>query len=64
MNELFENGLLTDSSYACVLAEAASSGIKSDNRTGTPTIGTCYVNSQYPLWGCLLYTSPSPRDCS
>ncbi len=38
MNELFENGLLTDSSYACVLAEAASSGIKSDNRTGTPLL--------------------------
>ncbi|HHL1967607.1 TPA: thymidylate synthase, partial [Klebsiella pneumoniae] len=54
MNELFENGLLTDSSYACVLAEAASSGIKSDNRTGTPTIGTCYVNSQYPLWGAAV----------
>ncbi|HBL6736687.1 TPA: thymidylate synthase [Klebsiella oxytoca] len=54
MNELFENGLLTDSSYACVLAEAASSNIKSDNRTGTPTIGTCYVNSQYPLWGAAV----------
>ncbi|WP_167878309.1 thymidylate synthase, partial [Klebsiella pneumoniae] len=54
MNELFENGILTDSSYGCVLAEAASSGIKSDNRTGTPTIGTCYVNSQYPLWGAAV----------
>ncbi|MTF12938.1 thymidylate synthase [Raoultella ornithinolytica] len=54
MNESFDNGLLTDAAYGCVLAEAVSTGIKSDNRTGVPTVGTCYVNSQYPLWGAAV----------
>ncbi|HHT4259176.1 TPA: thymidylate synthase [Klebsiella variicola] len=50
MNENILNGLLTDSAYTCVLSEASESGIKSDNRTGTSTFGTCYVSSEYPLW--------------
>ena len=51
MTEQLINGILTDSVYGSLLSETISTGIKSDNRTGVPTIGTCYANTQYPLWG-------------
>lgn len=47
----FNNGELTDIAYSEVINEVVNSGYSSADRTGTGTTGTCFVKSEYPLYG-------------
>lgn len=43
------NADMTDFAYAKVISEVLNHGMESTNRTGTTTVGTCFVGSEYSL---------------
>ncbi|HFP9309394.1 TPA: thymidylate synthase [Raoultella planticola] len=46
------NGVMTDAAYAAVMLQTLEDGYTSDNRTGINTTGTCFIESNYPLYDC------------
>lgn len=51
LNREFSNGQLASSSYGRVIQTVVDTGVPSEDRTGTGTLGVSYVPSYYMLTG-------------